>query len=955
MRHLISLSIIILIIFSSNTFGKNETKILMPDKKYGRTSKILSNQIYVRFKSGHYDLSEIEMKFQNKTFHILKQLLTKNQSFMFNAKKLKSSMLSSSQVHNILQKEEPLLRTYRLRFDSALSPEEFCQKLKKQFSDIEIAEPVAVDEMLGSYIPNDEYVYQQALLSQCKIFDLWDQWKGDTNMVIGISDGGIYQEHEDLTNSIATNWGEIPNDDIDNDNNGYVDDYRGYNFAYEMDGTPRGDTYHSGNHGSGVAGIACATTDNTIGIAGVAFNCRFFPIKTATRWGTSIIFGYESIVYAAVRGFKVLNCSWGSIKRFSQIDQSIIDYAASRGVAIVAAAGNANGSLAPFYPASYFGVMSVGNVDLTDRIAGSSSIGAYLDIMAPGQSSYITTNVQGGYMVEPSGGTSFASPVVAGVLALVRSKYPQLSPLEAIEFTRQATDDIGDLNPTIKGIMRGRVNGFKAINTPPFSIPGIVFIDKTLQIDGDTISRIFENQIADLEIKCKNILGDAQNLRFVLSMGYDFDQAIDVIDSSVLVANVPRNGEITLKGFKIRAKKNYDALVIFRVDVYGKNNYHDFFMFPFIPTPEMTTFGNNVIRFSVGDRGQIGFFGSDEDIQGIGLTYKNFGNMIYNAGLMLTAKQGTNIFSSTATFGNFSPYTDFISVKPFTKPDITKGIVNDKASFHSIGAEIEQVFNIPPNDFPIVSVDITVTNQSSYKYDAMAVGYYFDWDIIPDTDSNLVELLPEAIPNELQSVAAAAEFAKFYSDNANSPNCGCAVFSNNTNFIAAASGMNYNLIKEFTLEEQYASLNTGISIQYPDIDDINMVVGMSFPGGLGLKEKRSFKFLFGCADSKDELALAFRNALLGNSVGELKNNNISVSVLPNPSHAQLNVMMENVAKGTVVSYYNILGEKVLDDNIISVTSMNTAITKDISSLPTGIYFIRIISGKELKTQKFIVE
>jgi hypothetical protein len=939
---------------SSFVFSKQKTNILMPEKKYNRTTKVLSNQIFIRLKSGNYKLADLEKKLIKFGITIEKPLLAKQQSYTFSKKKLNISENSASKLIQIIQTEEPLLRTFRVSYSGKTAPEILCKELLKSIPEIEIAEPVTVDEMLGSYIPNDKYVYQQGLLAQCKIFDLWDVWKGDTNTVIGISDGGVFQQHEDLINSIAPNWGEIPDDNIDNDGNGYIDDYIGYNMAYKIDGTKPGDTYHGDDHGSGVAGIACATTDNNLGIAGVAFNCRFFPIKTAKKWGTSIIYGYESIIYAAIRGVKVLNCSWGSPKRFSQIDQSIIDFAVARDVAIVAAAGNKNGSLSPFYPASYHGVMSVGNVDLTDKVSPSSSLGAYLDIMAPGEDSYITTNDQGGYKVEPLGGTSFSSPVVAGVLALVRSKYPSLNPLEAIEFTRQMVDDIGEQNKPIKQMLRGRVNGFKIAHTDPMSIPGIVFKDVTMEINGEEVSRIYDGQVAKLKINCKNILGNAANLKFVLSMGYDFDQAIEVIDSTVNVQQFDRNTEQTLDYFTIKAKKDYDALVIFRVDVYGDNNYHDFFMFPFIPTPEMTTFGNNIIKFSVGDRGQIGFFGSGEDIQGIGVNYKNFGNMIYNAGLMLTAKLGTKQLASTAVFGMFSPYTDFISVKPFTAPDKTKGIMNDKSGVEYIGAEIEQVFNIPPDNFNIVTVDITLTNNSGKHYDEMATGYYFDWDIMPNTDSNNVALLPDAIPEDMQSIAAAAEYAYFY-NGGKSPYCGCAAYSNNTNFLAAATGMDYSTIRDFSLEEIYASLNTGTNIQFKGIDDINMVVGMSFPGGMGNHETRKFKFLFGCADTKDALAESFRNALKGTDVHIKTDNTIALTLYPLPADTKLNIVINNPTAGSLISFYDITGNKILDDNLISVNGNAAVISKNIENLPAGVYFLNLISGKNIITKKFIVK
>ena len=952
MRQFSIFFVILVIFFTSSTLSKQDTEILLPDLKLNRTTKVLSNQIYIRFKKGIRNQKQLIEQLQQFGISSEKQLLNQMQSLRFASKKNKGAMLSAKQLNAVIHAEEPLLRTYRLSYSLALAPEIFCQRLLDRYPEIEIAEPVTVDEMLGTYIPNDKYVYQQGLLAHCKIFNLWEQWKGDTNTVIGISDGGIFQQHEDLINSIAPNWGEIPDDNIDNDGNGYVDDYLGYNLAYKLDGTKPGNTYQSDDHGSGVAGIACATTDNNLGIAGVAFNCRFFPIKTAKKWGTSIIYGYESIIYAAVRGVKVLNCSWGQPKRFSQIDQSIIDYAVSRNVAIVAAAGNKNGSLAPFYPASYRGVMSVGNVDLTDKIASSSSLGSYLDIMAPGMNSYVTTNNQGGYKMESMGGTSFASPVIAGVLALVRSKYPNLNPLEAIEFTRQMVDDIGAQNTALRRLLRGRINGFKVVNTKPMSIPGIVFEDKMLERNGNSISRLYKDEEAKLKVKCKNILGKANDLKFVLSMAYDFDQAIEVIDSNVTVQSFERNAELTIGEFKIKAKKDYNSLVIFRVDIYGDNNYHDFMMFPFIPTAEMTTFGNNVIQFSVGDRGQIGFFGSNEDIQGIGVNYKKFGNMIYNAGLMVTAMNGTKQFASAGIFGKFAPYTDFVAVKPFTAPDKFKGKLNDKVGVEFIGVEIEQIYNIPPDNNSIVTIDVTLKNISGKHYDNMAAGYYFDWDIMPESDSNGVALLPDAIPENMRSNAAAAEYAYFYKAG-KSPFCGCAAYSDNTNLIAAASGMDYSTIRNFTLAEKYAALNTNTKIQFKEIADINMVVGMAFPGGVGNNQSRRFKFLFGCEDTKDALAKAFRDALSNTDVQTQNDNKLSIKIYPIPVEDKLNIVLGKVVRGTCLQYFDMKGNKVLSDNKLGADGTNALIIKDISNLSAGVYIVKLITGKSIVAKKFI--
>src|SRR5690606_13186136 len=138
-----------------------------------------------------------------------------------------------------------------------------------------------------------------------------------------------------LIGSIWTNPGEIANNGIDDDNNGYIDDYNGYNLAAEDDSRPWGDTYNTQPHGVSVAGILGATVNNGIGIAGIANKCKIFPLKIAPFGSQSLWYGYESIIYAATNGFKVINCSWG-IDVYSDINQSVIDFAVSRDLAVVA-------------------------------------------------------------------------------------------------------------------------------------------------------------------------------------------------------------------------------------------------------------------------------------------------------------------------------------------------------------------------------------------------------------------------------------------------------------------------------------------------------------------------------------------------------------------------------------------------------------------------------------------
>lgn len=953
-KNFILFIVIISICISPFGFAQSNLRILPKDLKKGRVAPVLANSAIIRLKSGFYNIESANEISNQYGFSIKEQLLKPEQSYRLNPRLMTQKYYDDNTLTNIISAEEPLLRTFIIHFNTSETPEEFCKRISSLDNRIEIAEPIYIDEPLG--MPNDPFAPNQTMLKVIKAFEAWDLGlTGDSSIIIGISDNGVIQEHEDLENSIAPNWNEIPLNLKDDDNNGYIDDFIGYNLAYKDDQSQPGSTWISGNdHGTVVAGIAGATTNNNLGIASVANKCRIFPMKIAkTSEPSSLVYSYQSIIYSAVRGCKVLNCSWGLPKPPSDIDQSIIDFAISRDVAIVAAGGNGNRSITPYYPANYRGVLGVGETDTNDYVTNSSSLGSHIQIFAPGVGNYATT-FNNNYAVQKGGGTSVSAPVISGALALVRAKYPQLNALQAIEFLRQCTDDITAKNDLIKKILPGRVNLIKAATKNPLSFPAVKpknIIFKTTS--GLPLDRFSIGDTVVVSIDAHNYLGSANNLRFVLSVALDYLQSIQVIDSIINVANISENTSLKLEPFKFRIILRNTDRMIFRVDIYGEDNYHDFFMFPFIPSPEFTTFHNNAIKFSVGDRGTFGFAGPSDNKQGVGFIYKDYGNLLFKSGIMVTENK-MNLLSSL--FGNYTNNNDFSTIKPFVYPEQNIGIIDDsQLPVGKIGVHIEQNYIIPEGDWTVAKVKVKIRNISGNTLKDLAIGYFYDWDIGPDSDKNRVSLFPEAIPESFKELSAAAELAQY---DGTFPVFAVAVITDESNTSAQAAGLSYDITQYFSKENQLASLNSGTSIQESMVTDISMVVGMRFDGEIKNNQEHFCEFCFGGAETKEELAKAMQYCLtpgFSSSKPEFIPNQFSIDVLPNPAYSDFVYLRVKQNSNNNISFfiYDIYGNAKYQDNIfLEAGTYKYGI--DISNFESGCYIIKANSKNSISTKCFII-
>lgn len=302
-----------------------------------------------------------------------------------------------------------------------------------------------------------------------------------TEAIVAIIDTGIDPKHPDIVGQIWTNAQEIPGNGLDDDRNGYVDDSRGWDFSANdttwipllEDNDP---TDHHG-HGTHVAGIMAAATENDVGIAGIASHCRIMPLKFYPMMLTSM--AARAIIYAADNGADVINMSWGA-PFFSKLIEDALSYARARGAVLCAASGN-SGTQEMFYPAALPQTIAVGATDSRDHVTAFSTYGQHIDVVAPGESILslraLNTDM---YALPPSNepnvhviadgyyeasGTSMACPVVAGIAGYLKSISPGITPSHAQEIIQLSCKDLIDPN-SVGGNLPGRdiFSGFGRVN-----------------------------------------------------------------------------------------------------------------------------------------------------------------------------------------------------------------------------------------------------------------------------------------------------------------------------------------------------------------------------------------------------------------------------------------------------------------------------------------------------------
>ncbi|BCB05768.1 hypothetical protein KH172YL63_39010 [Bacillus sp. KH172YL63] len=282
---------------------------------------------------------------------------------------------------------------------------------------------------LLSSVTNDPFYDSQSLLfDRMNISSAWEKYKPLDTIVVGVVDSGIDLNHPDLKETIV----------------------EGKNFVQEGEAP----IDHEG-HGTHVAGLIGAITNNSVGVSSIAKNVKLMPIKVFEDDTTSMSTVIKGIEYAVDQGVDIINLSLGSYSNMKSLED-VINYASSKGVLVVGASGNDDAEMV-VYPAAYSSVLGVGSVDTsTLKKAEFSNFGRSVDVVAPGTDVF-STGI-GGYTIME--GTSMSTGIVSSVAAMVKQQAPYLSGHQVKGIIENTSDTI----ETDYSLGEGLVNAYEALD-----------------------------------------------------------------------------------------------------------------------------------------------------------------------------------------------------------------------------------------------------------------------------------------------------------------------------------------------------------------------------------------------------------------------------------------------------------------------------------------------------------
>jgi len=519
MQRVVSVFIIlILCCLAFQTHLAGSEKIITSKEKRQSTnyiSEYVPGVIIVKFKPNVHGVQSLEQTM----FSGITSIDSKIQHFGINQIEKIFKPIPKSQDMHLPDLSRIFKFSYTSPYNAKILAETFA---KDQF--VEYAEPVYIQRIYTD--PDDPLFNQQWYLRNVKASLGWDIEKGDSTVIIAIIDSGVDTDHPDLIDKIWINVDEIPANNNDDDGNGFIDDINGWDFEKgNADPNPDPDGVNNDpeiddlidegvDHGTEMAGLAAAATNNGEGIAGLGWNCRIMPIKVMNDEGSGWVDDIaKGIHYAANKDAHVINLSIGG-PIYTNVMHDAVEYAYRKGAIVVAAAGN-EGSNDLHYPAAFEKVVAVGATGSeADRKSSISNFGIYVDVLAPGGDFRLSppSEIISTVFYDPAygfndfyrartkeglltAGTSSSAALTSGLIGLIVSQNSNWSNDQVIRQVILTADNVDHLNPGYEEQLgSGRINAYRALTeinpaevAPRIQLIGEIIISDSVGGDNDNI------------------------------------------------------------------------------------------------------------------------------------------------------------------------------------------------------------------------------------------------------------------------------------------------------------------------------------------------------------------------------------------------------------------------------------------------------------------------------------
>ncbi|MBR9977206.1 MAG: S8 family serine peptidase, partial [Bacteroidetes bacterium] len=729
-------------------------------------------------------------------------------------------------------------------------------------------------------------------------------------------------------------------------------------------------------HGTHVAGIAAARGNNGKGITGLAMHSRIMAIKCAPDNNTpSIIRGYDGIVYAADNGAHVINCSWGG-GGYLESQKERIDYAMSQGTIVVAAAGN-SGSERIHTPGAYPDVLCVANTNTTDRINPSSTYGPWVDVSAPG------TNILSSVSVSPTAyqkftGTSMASPMVAGLAALVKSVYPEYLPEQIYEQIRVTADPIDDMQGSQyrDKIGKGRINAYRAL-TERWPAVGLVDWMHSDSLYGNSDDYPDQGERLTIHMRWRNLLEPTSNAIITLSSN---NPLVTIEQGSFTAGAIPTFGEVD----------NYDdPFIIVLADEYAPNDqvdltfsvedgeYSDQGGVFFIQQPSYRDHDINDIRLTLANAGNLGFDDFD-GIRGSGFRYKESESVLFEGAFMLGAviNQWPGVVDG-ARSSSREQVDDFVGEQVYSI--VTPGSIAEQQGYgryEDLNAPLSYRLQSRVEQRSYAFTEQELRNMVFLRYDIMNIsnnlhehlhaGLFFDWDIGANAQTDI------AMFNDSLKLAIAF-------DTTGRPRVPVyvGILPLNQDLDVTYWGINnrdrddslrIGIYNGFSKEEKWKALSLGVILPVSDITDISQVIAVG-PHDLPSGDTLVAGFALIAGESVREITDAVPYA---REVWARRLRPVDITSTHMPSHHPATLLLHSaapqplsagqsllvdvgIARATDVRFdlYDLRGRFIARLSETSLSAGRWQLSLHVPSVAAGTYILHMHDGQSVSAPRFL--